>query len=311
MPTDLNQLPLPAFYESLTHSGLVNRLLGLARDEDFGIASTPGDISSLTSIAADAVAVAEISSRSGGVIAGLATVPDVLKVFAPATKFESYVRDGDRVSAQTALGLLSGPTRELLGVERTLLNLVGRLSGIATLTGKYVAAAGKGTKSGVYDTRKTTPGLRVLEKYAVRCGGGKCHRMGLFDAMLLKDNHLAGVELAKLGAWVEDAAAKARKLNPALQFVMVEVDSLEQLAQIVKLKAGVVDIVLLDNMNSAKLGEAVAMRNNASPTLELEASGGVNLETIASIAASGVDRISVGALTHQAVSLDVGLDFRT
>lgn len=311
MPTDLNQLPLPALFESLTRSGLVKRLLELARDEDFGIGCKPGDITSLTSIAADAVAVAEISSRSGGVIAGMAIVPDVLKVFAPGTKFEAFVRDGDRVSAQTTLGILNGPTREVLGAERTLLNLVGRLSGIATLTSKYVVAAGTGAKAGVYDTRKTTPGLRVLEKYAVRCGGGKCHRMGLFDAMLLKDNHLAGVQLAKLGAWVDGAAGKARALNPELQFVMVEVDSLEQLAEIVKLKAGVVDIVLLDNMNSARLSEAVAIRNTSNPKLELEASGGVNLETIAGIAASGVDRISVGALTHQAVSIDVGLDFRS
>ncbi len=310
MAIDLNQIPLTTLFESLTRSGLVKRLLELARDEDFGIANKPGDITSLTSIAADAVAVAEISSRSGGVIAGLAAIPDILRVFAPGTKFEAFVRDGDRVSAQTELGILSGPTRELLGAERTLLNLVGRLSGIATLTSKHVAAAGS-VKAGVYDTRKTTPGLRVLEKYAVRCGGGKCHRMGLFDAMLLKDNHLAGVELNRLGAWVEDAAGKARTLNPDLQFVMVEVDSLEQLAEIVKLKPGVVDIVLLDNMDSAKLREAVAVRSRANPKLELEASGGVNLETIAGIAASGVDRISVGALTHQAVSIDVGLDFRS
>ncbi len=310
MPTDLNLLPLPTLFESLTRSGLVKRLLELSRDEDFGIGCKPGDITSLTSITSDSVAVAEISSRSGGVIAGLAVVPDVLRVFAPGTKFDVYARDGDRVSAQTALGILSGPTRKLLGAERTLLNLVGRLSGIATLTSKYVAAAGN-AKAGVYDTRKTTPGLRVLEKYAVRCGGGKCHRMGLFDAMLLKDNHLAGVALNRLGAWVDDAAGKARKLNPELQFVMVEVDSLEQLAEIVKLKAGVVDIVLLDNMNSAKLRDAVVMRNAANPKLELEASGGVNLETIAGIAASGVDRISVGALTHQAVSLDIGLDFQS
>jgi nicotinate-nucleotide pyrophosphorylase (carboxylating) len=161
----------------------------------------------------------------------------------------------------------------------------------------------------LYDTRKTTPGLRVLEKYAVRCGGGFCHRIGLFDAVLIKDNHLAGVSIAELPTFVARAAERAKGIAPRnTSFVECEVDSLEQLSALLTLPTGTLDIVLLDNMSVGQLKKACAMRDRANPKLELEASGGVNLKSIPAIASTGVDRISVGALTHSAVQLDIGLD---
>jgi nicotinate-nucleotide pyrophosphorylase (carboxylating) len=203
-----------------------------------------------------------------------------------------------------------------LTAERLVLNLLGRLSGIATLTRKYVDAVA-GTQSRIYDTRKTTPGWRRLEKYAVRCGGGCNHRTGLFDAVLIKDNHLAvGKEATDSTARYTpaEAVARARRFieeqapEPAQgpMIVEVEVDTLEQLDEV--LAAGP-DLVLLDNMTPAQLREAVRHRDARNPTVELEASGGVRLETVRQIAQSGVDRISVGALTHAAVWLDFGLDW--
>lgn len=198
--------------------------------------------------------------------------------------------------------------------ERTLLNLLSRLSGIATLTRTYDRAMrSKGeVRASLFDTRKTTPGLRVLEKYAVRCGGGRCHRIGLYDAVLIKDNHIEGVALDKLTAWVESAATRAARLRPAARFFEVEVDSLAQLEQVLFARLGkhpAVDIVLLDNMTPETLKMAVRWRDALSPEVQLESSGGINLHTIAGVARAGVDRISVGALTHSAPIVDLGLDF--
>jgi nicotinate-nucleotide pyrophosphorylase (carboxylating) len=204
---------------------------------------------------------------------------------------------------------------ELLTLERTMLNLVGRLSGVATQTARYVhamrSANGEAPRAKLYDTRKTTPGLRVLEKYAVRCGDGHSHRMGLFDAVLIKDNHVAGLSPAELPAYVRQASERARELaGGTLQFVMCEVDELEQLDALLTLPRGVLDIVLLDNMGVERLREAARRRDQMAPWLELEASGGVTIETIGAIATTGVDRISVGALTHSAVQLDVAMDMQ-
>jgi nicotinate-nucleotide pyrophosphorylase (carboxylating) len=160
----------------------------------------------------------------------------------------------------------------------------------------------------LYDTRKTTPGLRVLEKYAVRCGGGMCHRIGLFDAVLIKDNHIAGVGLAELAGVVSGAARKARAERRELQFVEVEVDSLDQLERVLTLERGVVDIVLLDNMGPPELRRAVQMRDASKCEPELEASGGVALQSVRAIAETGVERISAGTLTHGAVWMDVAMD---
>lgn len=305
---------LERFYASLAATGLVHRLVELARDEDLGVPSEggeglswTGDLTTAACIDGRQRARAHVVARREGVVAGLACVPTVVEVFGGRVSVRFKARDGDRVKAGSVLALLDGPLAEILELERTLLNLVGRLSGVATQTARHVAVIPQGSRTKVYDTRKTTPGLRVLEKYAVRCGGGASHRLGLHDAVLIKDNHLAGVSDAELGAFVAAAAAKARAMaRPS--FVEVEVDRLEQLDALLTLPPGVVNIVLLDNMGPEKLREACARRDRAQPRLELEASGGITLETLGEVAKVGVDRVSLGALTHSAVSLDVALD---
>jgi nicotinate-nucleotide pyrophosphorylase (carboxylating) len=220
------------------------------------------------------------------------------------------------VAADTVLGEIVGPARSLLTAERVLLNFVGRLSGIATLTARFVDAIA-GTKARIYDTRKTTPGWRRLEKYAVRQGGGRNHRIGLFDAILIKDNHLA----MAAGDGVGQAISPAEAVRIARSFlrenfpnddeqremmVEIEVDSLAQLGDVLPERP---DIVLLDNMTLEGLTTAVAMRNDIASEVELEASGGVSLASVRGIAETGVERISSGALTHSAVCLDVALDW--
>jgi nicotinate-nucleotide pyrophosphorylase (carboxylating) len=264
-----------------------------------------------------ASAVADVVARQAGVIAGLEAARVALDEMDIPGEWLPRVSDGHQVAAGTVVATISGSARDLLTSERTLLNLIGRMSGIATLTRRYVDAIA-GTKARIYDTRKTTPGWRRLEKYSVHCGGGRNHRLGLFDAVLIKDNHLALGRQADLaqGYTPAQAVQQARQFvseslagdpRAAEMIVEVEVDSLEHLTQV--LPAGP-DIVLLDNMTPAMLREAVVLRDAAGSSAELEASGGVNLETIRAIAQSGVDRISVGALTHSATSLDVALDWR-
>lgn len=258
---------------------------------------------------------ATIVSRGSGVIAGLAAARLILDEYDRRLGWETYVNDGAQVQKGTRIATVSGPARSLLAVERPLLNLVGHLAGIASLTAEYVAAV-SGTRAKIYDTRKTMPGWRRLEKYAVRCGGGHNHRLGLFDGVLIKDNHLAlGAKLLDRARYTPaEAVTRARKFlhdlphdaRPGELLLEIEVDSLEQLREV--LPAGP-DIVLLDNMRPDTLAAAVAIRNELAPTIELEASGGINLRTVASVAASGVDRISVGALTHSAEWFDVGLDW--
>ena len=202
------------------------------------------------------------------------------------------------------VGTLSGSLRGILAVERVLLNLLTHLSGIATLTAAYVAQVA-GTSADIYDTRKTIPGLRDLAKYAVACGGGCNHRMGLHDAVLVKDNHIAHIAPAELPGALARMVVAARAAKPRPTFVEIEVDTLDQLRAV--LPTGP-DIVLLDNMAPDQLRDAVALRNAAAPGVLLEASGGVTLETVGAIARTGVDRIAVGALTHSAPALDLGLD---
>lgn len=303
--SELNDLPLAAMYGAISASGLIRRVLELARDEDLGHA---GDVTSQVCESGREVVTAHLVARKGGVLAGVATLEEMATLMAPATRVEVLVPDGTRVEAMTVAARLVGPGHEVLALERTALNLIGRLSGIATRTRGFVDAIPPGTRAGMYDTRKTTPGLRVLEKYAVRCGGGKSHRMGLFDAVLIKDNHIAGVETRDLAAFIANAVAEARGLTPAPAFIEVEVDSLEQFEALLTLPAGTIDIVLLDNMGPDMLAKAAARREQVRPGLLLEASGGVTLESIPAIARSGVDRISAGTLTHGATSLDVALD---
>jgi len=257
---------------------------------------------------------AAVVARQSGVIAGLPAAEMALAEIDARLHWEPQMTDGAALLSGDRVALIRGPAQSLLTAERTVLNLLGRLSGIATLARRYVDAV-SGTKARIYDTRKTTPGWRRLEKYAVRCGGASNHRTGLFEAVLIKDNHLAfGAASSDATHYTPaEAVIRARAFlaehAPASgrgMIVEVEVDTLEQLDQVLRADP---DIVLLDNMSPDQLREAVARRDAANPAVELEASGGVNLQTIRAIAESGVDRISVGALTHSAVSLDIALDW--
>jgi nicotinate-nucleotide pyrophosphorylase (carboxylating) len=289
------------------------RLLELAVAEDLGQA---GDCTSVALVGEEAAGRAALVTRQAGVVAGLAAVEMTLKRFDPRLRWSPQAADGRTLQRGQRLGLIEGPARGILAAERVLLNLLGRLSGIATLTRQYIEAVA-GTKARIYDTRKTTPGWRRLEKFAVRCGGGWNHRRGLFDAILIKDNHLAfGAQGAAGPARYSPAEAvrRARRFAEtrrtaeaaAAMIVEVEVDTLRQLDEV--LAAGP-DLVLLDNLAPAELRQAVAHRNASAPGIELEASGGVDLSTVGGIAETGVERISVGALTHSAAALDIGLDW--
>jgi nicotinate-nucleotide pyrophosphorylase (carboxylating) len=285
-------------------------ILRLAIDEDIG---QLGDWTSKALVAEDAAGRAIVVARQPGVVAGLPGVEMTLAAIDRRLRWLPHTEDGRPVEKGDRVGTAEGPARGLLAAERILLNLLGRLSGIATLTRRYVDAVA-GTKARIYDTRKTTPGWRRLEKYAVRCGGGWNHRGGLDEAVLIKDNHLA------LGAQASDSKRRftpaeaverashfvARHAADANMIVEVEVDTLEQLDAVLPARP---DIVLLDNMSPSQLREAVARRDAFDPAIELEASGGIDLGTVRQVAESGVDRISVGALTHSAVALDFGLDW--
>jgi len=276
-------------------------LLALALAEDIG---EWGDRTSAALIPEDTPARAALVVRTPGVVAGLQIARMVFEAVSPTVLFEPILADGHRVETGTILATVTGPLRPILTAERTALNFLQRLSGVASLTRKYVEAV-SGTKAQVLDTRKTTPGWRLLEKYAVRAGGGTNHRIGLYDAILIKDNHIAG--LGDPATAVERSVDLARAFpgNQGLA-VEIEVDTLEQLERALSAKP---EIVLLDNMTLEQLRSAVARRNAASPATRLEASGGVNLTTIRSIAETGVDRISVGAITHSAPALDIALDY--
>lgn len=310
MHDDLNTLTLDDLAVALSRTGLPRRLLELARDEDLGPLGR--DLTGEALPPDNSPATADLVFRQPGIAAGLCWIPMLLDVFASQAAFNAEARDGDALPAGAIAGSLVGPRRDIVRVERTMLNLIARLSGVATLTARFVEIARAGRPHRppmVLDTRKTTPGLRVLEKHAVRCGGGSSHRLGLHDAVMLKDNHLAGRTPDEIRTLAREVSRRARS-GGIVRFVEVEVDSLEQLDALLSLEAGVIDIVLLDNMDIDALTRGVAMRDARAPWLLLEASGGVRLDTIRAIAATGVDRISAGALTHQAVSLDVALDIR-
>lgn len=270
------------------------------------------DWTTVALVPADREGAADVVARQPGVVAGMSAVATVLDEMQAQVKVTLAAGDGDVVAANTRLATLRGNVRDLLTCERTLLNLVGRLMGIATLAQACVEQV-RGTSARVYDTRKTTLGWRRLEKYAVRCGGACNHRTGLYDAFLIKDNHLA--QSGSDSQQAADAVPRVRQFAADYQgpeqlgelLVEVEVDTLQQLAAV--LPTGP-DLVLLDNMPPEMLREAVKMRDAQVPPIELEASGGVRLETLREIASSGVDRISVGALTHSARSLDIGLDWQ-
>ncbi len=279
----------------MTESGL-RRLVERALEEDLG----RGDVTSDLIVPSDVAARAVLRSRGQGVIAGLDVAAMVFAVADAQVHFAALIGDGDAVAPGQELGVVSGAARSLLRAERVALNFLQRLSGIATLTSRYVDAI-RGTRARIVDTRKTTPGLRSLEKYAVRAGGGFNHRRDLSDAMMIKDNHLAVI--GALGLSLGEAITQARESLPDTMKIEIEVDRLDQIPE--ALAAGA-DIILLDNMSTEDLRSAVAVIKGRVMT---EASGGVNLGTISEIAATGVDVISVGALTHSAPALDIGLDF--
>lgn len=253
---------------------------------------------------------AAVVARQPGIVAGLPAARVVLEEMAPSVAWLPQVEDGAAITAGQTLAIIEGPARNLLTCERIVLNFLGRLCGVATLTATYVAAVA-GTSARIYDTRKTTPGWRRLEKYAVQCGGGHNHRLGLFDGVLIKDNHLAlGASTSGNRYTPVEAIARARELlaEAATLDLLIEIE-VDTLAQLEEVLPAMPDIVLLDNMTTDELRQAVARRNELAPRVELEASGGINLSTLAAIAATGVDRISSGALTHSAIALDVGLDW--
>jgi nicotinate-nucleotide pyrophosphorylase (carboxylating) len=281
---------LPTLYP-VQYRDLVDRAL----IEDLG---RGGDLTSDATVASDLIGTARLVSREPGIVAGTEVAAAVFRSVDPTVARVTSAADGDAMREGSELLVVEGPVRSILAAERTALNFLGRLCGIATLTGRFVAAvADHGAE--IVCTRKTTPGLRTLEKYAVRCGGGANHRFGLDDAVLIKDNHLVAA------GGVRNAVERVRAMTGHTVFVELEVDTLEQLEEGLALS---VDAVLLDNMSVDQLRRAVEMVAGRAVT---EASGGVTLDNVAEIAATGVDLISVGALTHGARSLDLSLELVT
>jgi len=311
--SDATLLSMPAEFQQLEWDAELEddlrQLIRLAVREDLG---RQNDWTTVALVDSDRKGRAAVVARESGLIAGLRIIPVLIEEMRSVIQVDLMAADGEDVPAGAVLAELQGSARDLLTCERPLLNFVGRLSGIATLTQRFVRQLA-GTQARIYDTRKTTPGWRRLEKYAVRIGGGRNHRTGLFDAILIKDNHLALASAQNLSP--ADAVRQARAfLSQAAKegltqstVVEVEIDSLDVLDDV--LAAGP-DIVLLDNMSLDELRQAVARRDALSAQIELEASGGVTLQSVRGIALTGIERISSGSLTHAARSLDVALDWR-
>ncbi|MFZ3311613.1 MAG: carboxylating nicotinate-nucleotide diphosphorylase [Xanthobacteraceae bacterium] len=278
-----------AFVSPLELEAAVMRAL----EEDLGRA---GDITSIATVPEDAPGRATLNARQTGVIAGLPLAAAAFRRLSPGIEIGAQVRDGAAIQAGTRLMTITGNARAILGAERVALNFLGHLSGIATATAAFVARIAH-TKARVVCTRKTTPGLRALEKYAVRCGGGYNHRFGLDDAMLIKDNHIA------VAGGITAVLERAKQAAGHLVKIEIEVDSLDQLHEV--LDAGGADVVLIDNFDLDSMRRAVAM---VAGRLVVEASGGITLDTAAAIAETGVDYLSSGALTHSVTNLDIGLD---
>ncbi len=295
----------PRFGFGAIEGTIADTLIRLAIDEDLG---DLGDITSAALIPSDALGSVRFVARSKGVLAGLPIVERLVADFELQACWEPELIDGDRLEPGTVIARLSGPMRSLLSLERPALNFLQHMSGIATLTDRFVAAVA-GTGVLIMDTRKTTPGWRALEKYAVRCGGGVNHRFGLSDAVLIKDNHLAWLQ-SVMGLGMSQAIAAsikgARAIAPPRTIIEIEVDSLEHLECALVCAP---DIILVDNFSQESLAAAVRRRDAVAPAVKLEASGGVKLENVAAMAGTGVDRISIGALTHSAPALDIALDY--
>jgi len=280
-------------------------LLARARAEDFG----SGDVTSAM-LPADVRAEGKLIAREQLVLCGGAFLDEICSAYASNISVKLSAGEGQCLEGGTEFAAIDGPARGVLAVERVALNFLQKLSGIATLTRRYVDAV-SGTAAEIFDTRKTTPGWRALEKYAVRCGGGRNHRMGLYDAVLIKDNHLAVLTASGSDRPIEELAEKfdavRRSLPADTGFIEIEVDTLDQLETVLPLGA---DVILLDNMSPDQMRQAVERRDAADLKRQaaLEASGGINLDNVSAAAESGVERISVGALTHSAGAVDIALD---
>ncbi len=286
-------------------------LIHLARREDVGPAGD--DVTSRLLVPDGRIGVATLLQKETGIACGLPLVEMVCRAYderlrvEPIPGFHMEVIEGRFSDARTTpLLRVRGPMRSLLSAERVILNFLQHLGGVATQTQRFVRRVA-GTSAKIYDTRKTLPGMRLLDKYAVRCGGGFNHRVGLYDGLLVKDNHVAAVPVRELTAFLAPVIAASRA-EDAVRFVEVEVDNLDQLCEVLRVDG--IGVILLDNMDCPAMAQAVAMRDAAGRrgTVDLEASGGVTLETVRQIATTGVDRIAVGALTHSSPALDVGLD---
>ena len=295
-----------ALNAQLPPDAVLKKLLKNFLQEDLGAA---GDVTSNAMISARSQATAYVVARTAGVLSGARLVELLASMVRPTLTVRVMVRDGERVCEGQKVFCISGSLRGILLLERTMLNLLGRLSGVATFTNTFATQV-KGTKARIRDTRKTTPGLRALEKYAVVCGGGVSHRAGLFDAFLAKDNHVAGLTPQRMAHDIHQAIIAAHRHN-TLKFAMVEVDTLDQLDALLRLPNGVIDAILLDNMSLVTLRKAVALRDRLAPGVQLEASGGVTLKTVAAIAQCGVDFVSVGAITHSAPQIDFAMDIQS
>lgn len=296
--------PPPRLDHYITPDALAD-LIRRAKLEDVGPSSYDATTDNL--LFADTPAFALLKSRRPGTLAGLALLQPITREFDPAVTVELLRHDGQSIDPGQTAAEFRGPLASILKLERTALNFVTHLSGVATLTRQFVDAVAS-TTAKIYDTRKTLPGLRALQKYAVACGGGHNHRLGLYDAVLVKDNHLAQLPLEDWPPRLLDAITRARNRSPAPTCIEVEVDSLHQLQILLTDVRNRLDVILLDNMSLEQMRQAVALRNQLAPTVQLEASGGVNLDTVTRIAYTGVERISVGAITHSAPALDLGLD---
>jgi nicotinate-nucleotide pyrophosphorylase (carboxylating) len=307
--TDFNSLSIEDCAGALVSDAELSRLMAAALAED-GIDA--GDISTLTIVPDGRPVTAELVARESGILAGMALLERAVSL-APMDgrlQVEVLIEDGQAIDAGDVIGRLAGTWRDVLTCERTALNLLSRLCGVASRTARFVSAVhAVAPDVKVCDSRKTTPGLRFVEKYAVRCGGGHLHRIGLDDAVMYKDNHLASIPEDRLSSVLTDAILDARGQR-ALRFVCIEVDRLEQLDVVLALDDGLVDIVLLDNMDCDMLVESVARRDASGRRIALEASGGVTFETVADIARTGIDRIAVGSITHGVKWLDIGLDIK-
>jgi nicotinate-nucleotide pyrophosphorylase (carboxylating) len=274
----------------------INRLVRIALDED----APWGDLTSQSLIPASAHVTARLVAREPGVLSGEDAVIAAMSLTDPAITTRFHLNDAEKFSGDTVLATIEGPAQSVLRAERVALNFVQRMSGIATLTAQYVSAV-EGTQARIVDTRKTTPGLRLIERYAVRCGGGHNHRFSLSDAVMVKDNHLA-ILAANGIIHLTEALQSMRDSLPHTTHVEVEVDRLEQIEAVL---AGGADTILLDNFTTTQLQSAVA---EIAGRAQVEASGGITLARVREVAVTGVDLISVGALTHSVRSLDLGLD---